>query len=214
MPTATYLYFEYHLRATASAWYFNKKGEWWTGHSLRKDNQDGWQPTQGGIEPHEVDHRLRSYYREIWQETGIRRSQLSFIAASSRFFSYQFPVPREGDKYEWITLSPAAFLVRDGVTMAFDKTDDPEFDTGAWIMPEELLDVCPSHKKNVFKDIIEAFQPIADALRSLNVPAEPPLDRVVKAVMRDVTVRASMESGGLVRAMPEFPGVLVRQNGL
>jgi putative (di)nucleoside polyphosphate hydrolase len=217
MPTATYLFYDDVLRATAVTILFNGEGKILVGHTLREDNCGGWQPPQGGIDETEINNPHRSFVRETWEEMGIRRSHLSFIAAANSFFSYHLPVPREGDKYTHITCGCEALLVRDDVVPSFDKHpkgEDPEFDEAKWIAPEELIDICPPHKQEIFRKITTTFRPISDALRKLNIPSVPPLGQVVKAAMADMSLQAAIASKVLVPALPHYPGTLVRQNKL
>jgi putative (di)nucleoside polyphosphate hydrolase len=95
----------------------------------------GWQFPQGGVQQGEALEQ--ALYRELHEEIGLRESDVSVAAVTTRWLRYRLParyVRREqlplciGQKQRWFLLR-----LRSGEPLfRFDQTDQPEFDDWRW----------------------------------------------------------------------------------
>ena len=65
----------------------NDQLEIFTGRRL--DNTKAWQMPQGGIDKNEIP--LEAAYREMYEETGIRKSKVTLLKQSKTWFRYDLP---------------------------------------------------------------------------------------------------------------------------
>ena len=65
----------------------NDQLEIFTGRRL--DNTKSWQMPQGGIDNNEIP--LEAAYREMYEETGIRKSKVTLLKQSKAWYRYDLP---------------------------------------------------------------------------------------------------------------------------
>ena len=128
----------------------NDKGFVFVGQRL-DNNQNAWQMPQGGIDAGEEPEIAA--YRELLEETGVKKQDVQFVASSSRWLSYDLPedlIPIlwngefRGQKQKWFLFK---FLGEDGdINIA---TEHPEFSKWKWISKENLLKEVVPFKKSV-----------------------------------------------------------------
>lgn len=101
----------------------------------RRDGR-GWQFPQGGVQRNERPED--ALYRELHEEVGLERSDVEFVAGTSRWLRYRLPrqyVRRRGgplcigQKQRWYLLR----MLADDSRLNFQATDEPEFDQGRWV---------------------------------------------------------------------------------
>jgi putative (di)nucleoside polyphosphate hydrolase len=139
----------------------NEQGYVFVGQRL-DNNQNAWQMPQGGIDAGEDPETAA--YRELLEETGIKKQDIRFLASSSKWLSYDLPedlIPIlwngkfRGQKQKWFLFK---FLGEDGdINIA---TEHPEFSKWKWISKENLLNEIVPFKKSVYKNVLKEFKNI------------------------------------------------------
>ena len=139
----------------------NEKGYVFVGQRL-DNNQNAWQMPQGGIDAGEDPETAA--YRELLEETGVKKQDVRFVASSSQWLSYDLPedlIPIlwngkfRGQKQKWFLFK---FLGEDGdINIA---TEHPEFSKWKWISKENLLTEIVPFKKSVYENVLKEFKNI------------------------------------------------------
>ena len=139
----------------------NEKGYVFVGQRL-DNNQNAWQMPQGGIDAGEDPETAA--YRELLEETGVKKQDVRFVASSSQWLSYDLPedlIPIlwngkfRGQKQKWFLFK---FLGEDGdINIA---TKHPEFSKWKWISKENLLKEIVPFKKSVYENVLKEFKNI------------------------------------------------------
>ena len=139
----------------------NEKGYVFVGQRL-DNNQNAWQMPQGGIDAGEDPETAA--YRELLEETGVKKQDLQFVASSSQWLSYDLPedlIPIlwngkfRGQKQKWFLFK---FLGEDrDINIA---TEHPEFSKWKWISKENLLKEIVPFKKSVYENVLKEFKSI------------------------------------------------------
>ena len=139
----------------------NEQGYVFVGQRL-DNNQNAWQMPQGGIDAGEDPETAA--YRELLEETGVKKQDVRFVASSSHWLSYDLPedlIPIlwngkfRGQKQKWFLFK---FLGEDGdINIA---TEHPEFSKWKWISKENLLKEIVPFKKSVYENVLKEFKNI------------------------------------------------------
>ena len=139
----------------------NKQGYVFVGQRL-DNNQNAWQMPQGGIDAGEDPETAA--YRELLEETGVKKQDVRFVASSSQWLSYDLPedlIPIlwngkfRGQKQKWFLFK---FLGEDvDINIA---TEHPEFSKWKWISKENLLKEIVPFKKSVYENVLKEFKNI------------------------------------------------------
>ena len=139
----------------------NEKGYVFVGQRL-DNNQNAWQMPQGGIDAGEDPETAA--YRELLEETGVKKQDVRFVASSSRWLSYDLPedlIPIlwngkfRGQKQKWFLFK---FLGEDvDINIA---TEHPEFSKWKWISKANLLKEIVPFKKSVYENVLKEFKNI------------------------------------------------------
>ncbi|MDP3372175.1 MAG: RNA pyrophosphohydrolase [Candidatus Paracaedibacteraceae bacterium] len=146
-----------HYRLGVGMMLVNAKKQVWVGERINTPN--AWQMPQGGIEPHE-DPRLAAL-RELEEETGIPSSDVTIIAESDKWISFDWP--QELQKILWdglyIGQCQKWYLMRLNTDKDITnlKVDSPEFSAHKWVNVDELLSLIVTFKKNMYNQIINEF---------------------------------------------------------
>ena len=119
-----------------------------------------WQMPQGGID--EGEKPRDAAYRELWEETGITRDKVEFVAKTHGWVTYDLPPELlgkvwggkyRGQRQKWFLFR---FTGHDSdIRIA---TDHPEFSTWRWITADELLDSIVPFKRAVYEKVIRSFR--------------------------------------------------------
>jgi putative (di)nucleoside polyphosphate hydrolase len=141
---------------------FDRHGRVLVGRRVRRVGDEVWQFPQGGLDPGESP--LDGAYRELEEEIGTRAATL--IAEMPDAVEYDIPddltdPPRwatryRGQRQRWFA-------------MRFTGTDDdirldtghPEFDAYRWIPLDEAVELAVDFKRDVYRQVGEAFAPLA-----------------------------------------------------
>lgn len=132
----------------------------------RIDNpDDAWQMPQGGIDQGEAP--LDAAFRELEEEIGTAKAEL--MAESAEWLTYDLPPELmgrmwkgkyRGQKQKW-------FLMRfTGMDSDINlETDHPEFRDWKWAHPEDLPNLIVPFKRDLYRDLIDEFEPKIASLR-------------------------------------------------
>ena len=121
---------------------------------------DAWQMPQGGVDKGE-DPRDAAL-RELWEETGVTSDLVELVAESEGWLPYDLPhdiVPViwkgrfRGQEQKWFLFR---FIGRDEqIDIA---TEHPEFTRWKWQDPDQLVAEIVPFKREVYEQVIAAFQ--------------------------------------------------------
>jgi putative (di)nucleoside polyphosphate hydrolase len=131
----------------------------------RIDNRDeAWQMPQGGID--EDEESWAAALREVQEETGIKPKLVERLASHPQQLRYDIPEAIasrlwggkwRGQLQDWYL---ARFLGTDAdVNIA---TKHPEFSHWKWVEPRLLPELIVPFKRDMYRAIVEGFQPYFD----------------------------------------------------
>ena len=134
----------------------NAAGDVFTGQRLDFPGS-AWQMPQGGIDEGEVAEVAA--FRELQEETGILPANVSVLAQSSGWISYDFPDNSFATRWGFRGQKQRWFLMRfSGVDSQINiETEEPEFATWRWMPPEELLENIVPFKRSVYEQVLQEF---------------------------------------------------------
>jgi putative (di)nucleoside polyphosphate hydrolase len=149
---------EYGYRPAVGVMLINGNKQVWVGQRL-DSTLEAWQMPQGGLDSGEEP--LEGAYRELEEETGIRRDLVEILTKAKEELTYDLPddlvgrvwkEPWRGQRQTWFL---ARFLGSDeDVDLA---TPDPEFRAWKWAESAELPALIVPFKKKLYEDLLEAF---------------------------------------------------------
>ncbi|QFT56670.1 RNA pyrophosphohydrolase [Microbulbifer sp. THAF38] len=120
----------------------------------RVGGKDAWQFPQGGINPGETPEQ--ALYRELYEEIGLTRDQVSLIACTRGWLRYRLPqrlIRRRseplciGQKQKWFLLK----LEAEESCISFDNGYKPEFDHWRWVSYWHPLSKVVTFKREVYR---------------------------------------------------------------
>lgn len=144
----------------------NKEGKLWLG---KVTNANFWQFPQGGIDLSEKIHT--ALYRELFEETGLKESDVKLIAESKKWYSYTLPKPFSkeeniinsdgiaskvqveyiGQRQKWFLVQ----LVNDDVE--FNLNIDKEFEQYRWVSYWYPIRNMVFFKEDVYRKVLKEF---------------------------------------------------------
>ncbi len=149
---------DHGYRPAVGVMLLNAERKVWVGQRL-DSTLEAWQMPQGGLDPGETP--LDGAFRELEEETGIRRDLVEILEQAKEELTYDLPEdligkvwkePWRGQRQTWFL---AKFLGEDSdVDIA---TPDPEFRAWKWAEPAELPALIVPFKKKLYEDLLEAF---------------------------------------------------------
>ena len=135
----------------------NDQLEIFTGRRL--DNTKAWQMPQGGIDKNEIP--LEAAYREMYEETGIRKSKVTLLKQTKIWYRYDLPQEIQnkfwGGKFRG--QSQKWFLFK-FIGTEFDiniETKDQEFSDWKWSKKTEMLDSIVPFKRSLYQSVLKDF---------------------------------------------------------
>ena len=135
----------------------NDQLEIFTGRRL--DNTKAWQMPQGGIDNNEIP--LEAAYREMYEETGIRKSKVTLLKQTKTWYRYDLPQEIQnkfwGGKFRG--QSQKWFLFK-FIGTEFDiniETKDQEFSDWKWAKKTEMLDSIVPFKRSLYQSVLKDF---------------------------------------------------------
>jgi putative (di)nucleoside polyphosphate hydrolase len=117
----------------------------------RTTEDAGWQLPQGGIEEDETP--IQAVYREIYEETGISKDEITLLGEYPDWLVYEFPeqMMRKnmllmGQAHRWFYFG---FNCRED-QVSLDRAPDDEFQAWEWVSMDELVSRAVFFKKDVY----------------------------------------------------------------
>lgn len=119
-----------------------------------------WQMPQGGID--EGEKPKEAAYRELWEETGVGRDKVKFVAKTHGWVTYDLPPELlgkiwggkyRGQKQKWFLFR---FTGQDSDVQI--ATKHPEFSTWRWILADEMVESIVPFKRAVYDQVIRSFR--------------------------------------------------------
>jgi putative (di)nucleoside polyphosphate hydrolase len=136
----------------------------------RRYGRNAWQFPQGGIKGHETPEQ--ALYRELWEEIGLRASDVELIGRTRQWLRYEIPKrflrqPRDrsfrGQKQIWFLLR----LRAEEGKVRLDVSAKPEFDSWCWVEYWTPLEQIIDFKREVYRRALAELEPL---LARLNAP--------------------------------------------
>lgn len=123
----------------------------------RTDFTDCWQCPEGGVD--DGENELEAVFREVYEEIGIEKNQLKLIKKSEKVFKYIFDKGYTKNGYNGQKKRFFLFeFLGNEKDFVYNKTNEkPEFSNVKIISKNEIVDLVPSFKKQMYKDIIQEF---------------------------------------------------------
>ena len=143
-------------------------GKVWLGRRAKSPPPLNWQFPQGGIDAGEDD--FDAALRELREETGV--SSVRLLGRTRDWIGYEFPPEHQGSKLGkgwrgqkqiWFAL---AFHGDDAEIDLHAHGDNIEFDAWRWAELEEAIDEVIEFKRDVYRQVIAAFRPLVEQVRS------------------------------------------------
>ncbi|SHF86507.1 putative (di)nucleoside polyphosphate hydrolase [Microbulbifer donghaiensis] len=128
----------------------------------RVGGKDAWQFPQGGINPGETAEQ--ALYRELYEEIGLTREQVSLIACTRGWLRYRLPqrlIRRRseplciGQKQKWYLLK----LETEESAISFNNGYKPEFDHWRWVSYWHPLSKVVTFKREVYRRALTELAP-------------------------------------------------------
>ncbi|WP_320822422.1 RNA pyrophosphohydrolase [Reinekea sp.] len=128
----------------------------------RRIGQDAWQFPQGGIRQHETP--VEALYRELHEEIGLEATDVTILACTRGWLRYRLPKRMirhntlpicVGQKQKWFMLR----MQSDDSRIAFNRSEDPEFDGWSWVSYWYPLSKVVSFKRDVYRQALTELAP-------------------------------------------------------
>ena len=119
-----------------------------------------WQMPQGGIDDGEKPKEAA--YRELWEETGVTRDKVEFVAKTHGWVTYDLPPELLGrvwgGKYRGQRQKWFLFRFKGQDSDIRIASEHPEFSTWRWILADEMVQSIVPFKRTVYDQVIRSFR--------------------------------------------------------
>ena len=131
----------------------------------KRKRQPGWQFPQGGIRIGESPKS--AMYRELLEETGLKKDQIEVIHQSKTWYQYKIPKTYlrklTNGSYQVIGQKQKWFLVKlngsdASVNLTFDSKTNQEFDDWKWVDVSIPVKEVIWFKQDVYQKVLTEFQ--------------------------------------------------------
>ena len=145
-----------------------RDGRVWLGRRASTPAPHNWQFPQGGIDAGEAE--LDAALRELKEETGV--SSVRLLGRTHDWLGYEFPPDHagskagkgwKGQKQVWFAMG---FTGEDAEVDVSGHDGQVEFDAWRWAELDEALDAVIAFKRDVYRQVIEAFRPLVEQVRA------------------------------------------------
>ncbi len=149
---------DYLYRSGVGVVLVNPKKEIFVGKRI-DNHSDAWQMPQGGIDSNEDEDK--AVFRELQEETGVKKKYAKIIAKSEGYFYYNLPYKLQkkfwggkylGQRQRWYLMD---FLGSDSNINI--NTEDPEFSDWKWFTPDDVLDRIVPFKRDLYQEVLDEF---------------------------------------------------------
>lgn len=129
----------------------------------KRYKEESWQFPQGGIDYGEII--LNTLYRELYEEIGLEKKDVSLIARTPKWLRYKLPKgylkPNQkpfyiGQKQVWFMLK----MQSPDNKIRLDVNKDIEFDDWKWVEFWSPIDEVVDFKKNIYEDVLKILAPV------------------------------------------------------
>ena len=135
----------------------------------KRKGTNAWQFPQGGIDKKETIKQAAM--RELFEEVGIRGSDIDILAVSNHWYEYMVPAKYKkktlplkgfrGQSQKWFLVK---FKKKAYPNISFENDHCEEFDAFQWVNYWYPLVKIISFKKEVYKNVMFEFLPIYNSL--------------------------------------------------
>ena len=137
------------FRAGAGAVIINDQGEVLAFE--RRDTPGSWQFPQGGLDPNEEP--LDAVFREVEEETGIKKKHLQLITTKSKLLAYELPLDFRSGKLGRGQIQYWFLLRLIGPESVIGLGDHEEFHDWKWTKIEDLVKEVVEFRREVYQDL-------------------------------------------------------------
>lgn len=124
----------------------------------RKDFQNNWQGPEGGIDNGESS--LEALYRELYEEINLKKNDFIILKETKNFIPYFFSdnytyENKKGQKKKFYLIK-----LKNSVEFKFDNTAQVEFISSKIVSADELVELVPDFKQDLYFKVLREFKMI------------------------------------------------------
>jgi len=145
-----------NYRANVGIMIVNSAGKILAGDAFHYPGE--WMMPQGGIDAQESSQQAMR--RELFEETGLRFHQVQLLREHDDWLQYQFRKPQYKDGTYYVGQRQKWFLLEyNGPLPDAATVQEQEFSCFDWVDPAWLVGQIPPFKKDVYRSVVNHFQP-------------------------------------------------------
>lgn len=123
---------------------------------FRRINTNQWQFPQGGI--HIDEEPDNAIYREIEEETSIKKNQLKLIECYPEWLAYELPIDKRSSKHGRGQVQKWYLFEYLGKDQDIDlNVENPEFCDWKWMDFKELIDLTIEFRKSIYNHLMKRW---------------------------------------------------------
>lgn len=131
----------------------NDAGQVWWG---KRADGNAWQFPQGGIDDNEAP--LDAMFRELYEETGLTKDNVTIVAESKKWYTYNFPKNKNHANAHYTGQRQKYFLLKlKSSDVAFNLDITKEFVTWRWVSYWYPIRQIVYFKEEVYRKVLKEF---------------------------------------------------------